>query len=508
MHYKLAIDAFESVKLLPSSPLLWQRLSSLISQLEGEEQVALINKIKLLSCSTRDAKWLQYSALACLTRDSHWMIEQAALANSNTSPDAICTLLGLAWHHALVRTSERDAFVKIMRDINAQKLLRMVAKQLPCSIVPQRDAEHPFRLAIYTPQVLNSCHGGTFFTLNVMSVLALQGINQHGFAAQETTINEGNSYCGGEDFLTPLSVDTNSLVLNVPGNVQITLPDTEFSLRFRFEQMLSAIHSYMPDVVIFVGFMSPLIYRLYEHFPVVGLSVHALPPIAPVDVWLCADPQVNEKQWPDLPIPQVVHFPFRFWPKGQAVPIDRSSLHIPASALVLITIGYRLDIEMSQPWSDFMISFIESHPEVHWLLVGIPEGRSLNNIRQHSRIHTMIPQSLVETWLAASDIYVNPPRIGGGGSVSIAMEQGVPVLTFVDCDAGDKVGTCAVTSMDQYFNQLSLWVTDETLRRRVGVSLKERFYSNLDLSSKTAQERLMHACQLAVESFNHRMGHN
>jgi len=503
--YPLTIDALESVKSLPTSPLLWQRLSSLIHVLQAADQSELIDKVIVLSFDNVDARWLQYSALAYLTGDFEWLVKQSALVGSNMAIDAIVNLLCLAWHQALVSNQGRDSFFKKLEYLEAVKLQGFIAGRLPYFYGPKRIVESPLRLAIYTPQILNSRHGGTFFTLNIMSLLTRHGLDVQAFSAQEATIHETYSYCGGDSFLTPLSVDNASLKLNVPGNVQIILPDAAFSLRFRYEQMLNAIYDYAPDLIIFVGFMSPMIYKLYPHYPMLGLSVHTLAPIAPIDVWLKDQQQEEPKFWQNLPIPKIVDFPFRFWPNGPAIPVDWVSKNIPESAVVLVVVGYRLGMEMPQPWLEQMLSFLEDNKQVHWLLIGSAEAEVLDSLPRHSRIHIIGPQTDIHAWLAACDIYVNPPRMGGGGSVANAMEQGLPVVSFAGSDGGDKVGTWAVSSMSHYFDQLTHWVMNTLARKQAGNKLKESFHDRLDISSDSSLKAFMQACQSAIQLFNQRI---
>lgn len=506
LRHQLACDTLESVKLAPTSPVLWQRLSALVNALEVAEQSALINQIVTLSCETSQAQWLRCSALAYLTRDPDWLIRQAALADDATAPDAVMTLLCLAWHHALARTSGRSAFVQLLRDIDAPRLQRLLAARLPGPDSPRPATPgRRLRVAIYTPQVANSRHGGTTFTLNAMSVLARQDVELRTFTAQEATIPDTGSYHGGAESVIQSPVELESLTLNAPGTVQIILPNGEFSLRLRLEQMARAIHAYAPDLVIFVGLMSPLAFRLYAHYPVVGLSVHALPPAVPVDVWLSAQPQGDLLRWPDLPTPHAAHFPFRFWPAGKVTPVDRLSVGLPATAVVLVTVGFRLDTEIAPPWSEQMLAFVAAHAEVHWLLVGVPAGTAPAALPPHPRIQMVPAQLRLETWLAACDIYVNPPRMGGGGAVAMAMEQGLPVASFAGSDGGDKAGTWAVASDEHYFKQLDAWVTDPVTRRQAGDAMQQQFMTELDLSSEQAAAGLMHACHLAIESFNQRM---
>lgn len=505
MSQALALDALESVKLAPTSSLLWQRLSSLGAALVGGERTALIQAVAELPCESIDAQWLRCSALASLTRDPVWFARQAALADDMTATDAVMSLLGLAWYHALARKPEHDAFVRFLCDMDAPRLQRLVATRMFGPESARRDVRGDrLRVAVYTPEVANNRHGGTTLALNTMSALVGQGVELFGFSAKEASIPAIASYHGGIEALAPLPVERESLTLHVSGNVQLSFSNAEFSLRTRLNQVVQAIDAYAPDVVVFVGFMSPMMYRLHAHYPVVGLSVHALPPVAPVDVWLSADPQGDAACWPGVPVPRVFPFPFRFWPSGPVTPVDRAIVGLPADVTLLVTAGYRLDAEIVSPWSGHMLGFLETHPEVHWLLVGVPEGQSPASLPVHPRIHRVAPQPRLEPWLAMCDIYANPPRMGGGGALAMAMEQGLPVVTFARSDGGDKVGEYAVDSSEAYFALLRGWVEDQGARQHVGDVLKARFHERLDFSSEAAAKGLMQACHLAMKSFQQR----
>ena len=103
------------------------------------------------------------------------------------------------------------------------------------------------------------------------------------------------------------------------------------------------------------------------------------------------------------------------------------------------------------------------------------------------------------------DIYVNPPRMGGGGTVAMAMEQGLAVATFSCSDGGDKVGGFALESEEAYFAQLDGWVNDREARQQAGAALQARFQARLNFSGEAAAAGLKRACDLASESFKQRM---
>lgn len=505
MNLMLALDTLESVKRSAHSSLLWQQLAIQVGALQGEARQQLLDEIANCPLDPGEAEWLRCSAMAQLTHDTAWYARQAAQASEATPPDALMSLLGLAWHHALARTQTPAAMAQSLQQIDMPRLQRLIAQQLPKpKQVASGQAKSRLRVAIYTPHVANPTHGGTMLTLNVMSALGEDLADIHSFAAQENNIPVVGSYHGGNEAVQPVIVQPETLQLKRPGSGELLLPDVEFSVRARFVQMQQAIDEFAPDVVVFVGFLSPLIFDLYERYPIVGLSVHAMPPLAPVDLWLSADPEGDAACWPGLPVPEIFNFPYRFWPTGPVNSIDRALLELPASATLMISVGFRLEVEITPQWHERMVQLLDRHPDVHWLLVGVREDIPSHALPQHVRIYRAPLQAHIEAWLAMSDIFINPPRIGGGSAVALAMEQGMAVASLNSGDGGDKLGPYAARSVDDYFNRLESWVTQPALRREAGEALKARFHERLDFSTEHAAQGLMAACKQAIVSFHQR----
>ena len=509
MSMALALDALESAHRLPTAPLLWQALTQQGLNLDPSGRRSLAEQVARSPCSSAAAEWLRCSALAHLTNDNRWLARQAACADATFTADALMSFLGLVWGKALLQARSHQAFAQLLIDAEASRLQRLVAAQFaaqpahPRSDLP-RAAGAPRRVAVYTPEIGGLQHGGTALTLRTMQLLVQQGCIVHAFSAKEVSIPHTACYHGGKEFIEPLPVQIDVLQMPSGHDVHLTVWDHRFSLRSRFDKALQAIWGFAPDLVLFVGLLSPLVYALHARWPVLGLSVHALPPLVPVDVWLSANPAADAVPWPEVPPPLGVAFSYRFVPAGPVTAIDRHAAGLPAQGTWLVTAGFRLEREIVSPWSEQMLAWLDAHPGAHWLLIGAAEGGPLPSLPPHPRIHLRPPQHHLAPWLATCDIYVNPPRVGGGGSVAMAMEQGLAVLTLADGDAADKVGNCAVRTVDAYFERLSAWAEHADQRRAVGNALRERFQARLDITSQAASEQLTQACHRAVECHQQR----
>jgi glycosyltransferase involved in cell wall biosynthesis len=506
MNEELVADALDTVRRTPAAAALWQRLCTLVRALPPARQPQQAARIAELPLAATEARWLQYSALAYLTRDARWLAAQAALVDEALPEDTAMTLLIRAWNHALVHAPERAAFMRSLDAIGLHRVQRTLAARLPAPASPAAPSVRQGlrRAAVYAPQINNSRHGGTMFALGAAGVLSRLGLEVRLFTAQEMMVPASAAYIGGAESLPPEPVQPGSLKTYAGGRFQIALPNPEFSLRLRMGKVAQALHAFAPDVVLFAGFMSPLATALAPHHPMIGLSVHAMPPMVPLDVWLAGEGQRDGPQWPQLPAPEAVDFPYRFWPLGHATPRARAQAGLPEDALVLTTAGFRLRADVEPAWRERVLALLQAHPRAHWVLIGVRGEQPIPGLPSHPRIHLFEPQPHLETWLAMSDIYLNPPRVGGGGTVAMAMEQGVPVAGLAGGDGGDKLGPLAAPDLDAYFAQAARWLADPAARREAGETLRRRYRDRLDLSGAAAQAGMRKACESALAAFAQR----
>ena len=507
---KFALDAFETTQSLPTASVLWRELFRQVQALKGEDRDRMIGRIVEFRPPARDADWLRLSALHYLTGEWRWLADQARLADSTSSTDALMELIDCAWTSILSRAKSRAQMAAMAGPLDLPRLQRLAAQRLEAPSVqagpaplPAPDARGP-KVAVYTPQIANPRHGGTLFTLNIASALAASGARVQVFSAQESEIALREAYNGASIAFKPPALEPAELIIHALEPVPIVLPVRGHSVQYKMRAILGSIAQFAPDWVVFVGSLSPVVYRLWERHPVIGLSVNTLAPVVPVDVWLCARPDPHASAWPGLPTPHTHRFPFRFWPDGSVAPASREAMQVPADAVVLITAGFRLPDECAPPWSDRVLRFLDEHPKAWWVLLGTQAARLHPTISAHPRVRVLPPERLAAPWYAMADIYLNPPRIGGGGSVAQAMEQGLAVASLGDCDGGDKIGPLAAPSVEACFAQLSQWTVDAKARQAVGEQLRTLYRSQLDMSSPQAAQGLREAGDSARSVFQAR----
>jgi glycosyltransferase involved in cell wall biosynthesis len=185
--------------------------------------------------------------------------------------------------------------------------------------------------------------------------------------------------------------------------------------------------------------------------------------------------------------------------------VSRAQLGIAEEAILMIVVGFRLKDEMSAAWSRQLAGLMLRRPEMTLMLVGVadenPPGFAALPSQQ---LRILGPREDIGDLLALSDIYINPPRTGGGFSVAEAMAAGLPVLCLADGDGGDKVGPLAVAGMAEYWARLEAYLDDPQRRRRDGAALRGRFTERLDITRSGPS--LLRACHSAIALFNARRG--
>ena len=144
-----------------------------------------------------------------------------------------------------------------------------------------------------------------------------------------------------------------------------------------------------------------------------------------------------------------MHFPFRFWPVD-AGSVSRDEIGVRPDSVLLVSVGARLELRVMEDWVRGVVAVLREHPEAEWLVVGLDRAQAAPIEALHERIHVLPARNDVPALIAISDIFLNPPRVGGGTTVAMAMQLGLPVVAMADSDGGDKIGSLALRNADDY----------------------------------------------------------
>lgn len=509
----LTLDRLDQVFSAPSAVHCWHRLhAARPKDTDHTEYREVVARLHAYVPPNPESRFLQATFLHSLTHRQEYL-GAAAVAAREILPlgiERLHALLLNTWAHALSFSHDRSSFCSVMTAVEPPELLRLMSRDLERYAAAKsspRQVGALRRAAIVTSHVNGIDHAPTATALKNAGLLREAGIEAELFAMQELNFTDMPQFLGGNNGISGGTLDPDSWLPLVRGSLNVHIADPAHSLIQRWIWSLSQIDAFDPDIVLFIGFFSPLPYLIYPRRPLIGLSVHSLPPIIPSDVWLTHDPNLagpRHSPWSDSFPPLLAHtHPFRIFVKPAGSSAHRDELKLPADACVLLTLGELLPVEISRPWGAAMLEFLDRHPDVHWLLVGgdgiLPPALAS---RPTDRIRTLAHHSEVRAIGRCCDIFVNPPRMGGGFSVATAMAEGLPVVAYTDSDGGDKLGPLASTSDSSYFETLEALVAREDLRQSRGAELKRHFFTHLDIEQ--GRSSLLAACEKAIASFNQR----
>lgn len=484
-------DALERTLLDPHCAPRWHRLTAIWEATpDAAARAGVIERLTRGPLDGARAEIQRLTFLAAATGDADWERQAATqvLAARPEDADRLAAYLAYHWLHALQEREGRADFLAAMAAGEAPALARrlaaLAAAERPPGLAPRATAD-PRRVAVVLPYVGHRFHTPSLMAIEQCRVLAETGREVAVLSAQELLPPDPAQFRGdGREPKLP-ALDARGWAVLLPAGVTMTIADPRYGMVGRWRILLEKIARFDPDAVLLVGLYSPLAAALFPLRPSLGLSVNTVAPLAPVDVWLAGDGQAAAgSPWGDaFAAPEAVAHSFRL--RRRALPAaSRAELGVPVNAVLWITAGFRLEHEVRGDWARRVGELLARRPEVVWLLVG-GEGWLPPAVQgvAPGRVRALRTRDDVPALLRSADIYVNPPRMGGGFSVAEAMAEGLPVVTLAGSDGGDKVGELALPDIDAYFGRLDELCRDRAQRVAMGEALQRRFAERYDLAA-------------------------
>lgn len=127
---------------------------------------------------------------------------------------------------------------------------------------------------------------------------------------------------------------------------------------------------------------------------------------------------------------QVLQVPGRDLPAPE--PLPRATLGLAGDALVIATVGDRLDVEMDEAYITGIELAIRDRPHCVWMVAGaLPDYLSdaCRHVLGPRFLHIPEPSDLARL-MTTVDVYANPFRAGGGRSARLAAAAGASLLTL------------------------------------------------------------------------------
>lgn len=469
----------------------WQQLfAQWLACEDGAQRQDLLQAIAASALADPAAECLRLGFLHDATGDMQFSIRlsECLQAWPAASAERLAAFMAYRWGMGLKQQQDSARFISNLQQhglpVLSARLAAMAEVFLPENL-PKRAARETERVAIVAPYLASAIHTPSAMVVNQCKLLLEAGKTVKVFSAQELKVPQEGWFNSSAYGLRLPALDLAYWQSALPKGAGMVVSDSRFSLQRRWQEMMQHIAEFDPDVVYLCGLYSPLAAALYTRRPVLALNVHAMPSISPADVWLSADEHAPASSpWePVYPLPVTRFHPYRVKRQPVIKALSRLDLGLDHDALVWITVGFRLAEEITGEWAERCVQLIRQQPQIVWLLVGVDTVPPALQHLPADNIRVLGGRKDVSAVLQLADIYVNPPRMGGGYSVAEAMAESLPVVSLADSDGGRKLGANAARDETAYFQLLSALCADVNLRKQQGTVLQQRFASQLDLAA-------------------------
>lgn len=185
---------------------------------------------------------------------------------------------------------------------------------------------------------------------------------------------------------------------------------------------------------------------------------------------------VNTLQSIGLSPDSVIESTFTFDFKPQRTTLSRAELNLPEKAFIVALVGARLTTELSENFLQELLPLFAKN--IHFVIIGKLENYQYFNEKYsgfEEHFSNIGFQDDVLAVLESCDLYLNPPRIGGGSSAAEALYKGVPVVTLAKGDVATAVGEkFIVNDFEDMRNTIIQYKNDNAFYRQQSLYGKER----------------------------------
>lgn len=140
---------------------------------------------------------------------------------------------------------------------------------------------------------------------------------------------------------------------------------------------------------------------------------------------------------------RVLSINYTYAPPPAGAPRSRVALGVPEDAILTAIVGLRLGSEVTPAFAAALDDLVRREPRLFFLFVGPmddygPRVAPNPHLAARSRAHGY--ETDVMAVLGVCDLYLNPPRGGGGSSAAYALSAGVPAYSLAAGDVAIVVG--------------------------------------------------------------------
>ncbi|OOB77671.1 MAG: hypothetical protein BEN19_00320 [Epulopiscium sp. Nuni2H_MBin003] len=145
------------------------------------------------------------------------------------------------------------------------------------------------------------------------------------------------------------------------------------------------------------------------------------------------------------------------------IPALKQEYGIDPDCFAIALVGNRLEIELTPEYTKMLEDILKIDSRVHFVIIGEFEKYTYfyNNLDILENSTILGYQKNLKRALSMCNLYLNPPRKGGGMAAIMALSERVPVVTLPKCDVEMNIGSDFTAQLDEYVEVVRKYVLDK-----------------------------------------------
>ncbi len=293
--------------------------------------------------------------------------------------------------------------------------------------------------------------------------------------------------------------------------IEVYYSNNKLERKKRIQQDVTAISSFQPSLIYKMGSKYNLVVDLlYPYFPIISHTMGGAEDCNFVDIFTGGYLEHDMKRlYSERKLTTQEYYSHRIGletPKSTGIK-NREMYKLSDVDFVMVTVGNRLESEITKEFIDQIIEVLEVEQDIKWVIVGTKSISLINqNYKSYidnNRIIFIPYEENLFDFYKICDIYVNPVRQAGGNSAALAMKSKLPIVTSnPTSDVGGLSGKENCIDLELF--------SQEILKLKVHTKYyKEKSYEMLNRIDKNhsfvkTNEDLKQIFEVAIQKFNKR----
>ncbi len=179
----------------------------------------------------------------------------------------------------------------------------------------------------------------------------------------------------------------------------------------------------------------------------------------------------------------IIESTFTFELTPQVTALTRKELGLPEDKFLLAVIGIRLDAEVEMPFLECLLETVSYGTHIVFAGTFLKYNQYCSENKKLKEHSTFVGyQKDILAFLENCDLYINPPRVGGGFSAAEAFVKGIPGISLSYGDVAAVVGEeFCVEKVEEYSKLIIRYIQDE------------KFYQEMSIKACKQSEKLFHS---------------